>query len=104
VRADLVARRDDPANQGGVPLRYPAQSEKSPKRSVPVQQLEQPVGVALHPAGLGFPIGAVEHPVESADLKMFFDVDREEMNDAPYGFGNSKRRIGSTRAANEASE
>jgi hypothetical protein len=43
-------------------------------RAVPSQQVEQHVGVSLHPTGIGVPIGPIHDALERADLEVVLHI------------------------------
>ena len=77
MAGDFVAGVGDAADQGGMALGDPAQSEEGRLDSGLVEQGEHRVGVALDPARQRLPRVAGDHRLEGADLEPVLDIDGE---------------------------
>ena len=47
------------------------------------EQLEHAIAIGFDPAGQTFPIGAVDHLLEGADLEIVLDIDGQGVAHAP---------------------
>ena len=75
VAGDLVAGLGDAADQRGVALGDPAQSEEGRLDPGLVEQVEHRVGVALDAVRERLPLVAADHLLEGADLEPVLDID-----------------------------
>ena len=85
VRGDFVTGSGNPPHQLGETTCHPSQREERAIRAVPSQEVEQHIGVSLHPAGIGVPIGAIHDALERADLEVVLHVYREDVGRVENG-------------------
>ena len=80
VRCHLVSCLCDPAHQPGKLLRHPAEGKECSSHLVLRQEIEQPLGIGHHPAGVTIPVVPRDDALKGDDLKVLLHVDREEMH------------------------
>ncbi len=84
VRGDLVPRRGDPLHEGRITLGHPAENEKGGLDAGLVEDLQQAVGVPLHPALDRRPARTRHDPVERADVEVILHVDGHRVQHAAH--------------------
>src|ERR1035437_3427366 len=79
MRRNLVPGVDNSANQLRVLLGDPPKREESPRRGMPLQELEDDFRVPDDPGGVPIPLGSVDHAFEGVDLEVIFNVDSKNV-------------------------
>ena len=79
VTGDLMAGIGDPANELAIAMRDPAEREEGGLAAVTLEQLEDPLDVALDAALEGFPLSALDVRGERGDLEVVLHVDRHRV-------------------------
>jgi hypothetical protein len=88
VAGDLVPGLRDARDQARVALRHPAEREERGLDPCPVKQRQNRLDIAFDARFQPIPVGAVDHALESADLKPLLDIDGQAVQ---HGLGRYNR-------------